>query len=185
MGGMVKRLEKVKFPKNVMKLPLFGDAGVGKSSLAKQLCENDFSSDYDATRGSSFFSKKITIKEQQIKALIFDLGGQKRFFSLDKDYWNGANCALAIFDLTRQKTFQTLKGWLEEFREENPDAPVLIAGNKKDLDDLRAVSKKEGKQLAENYNTNYMEISAKTGEGVKNVFKKVMKMGITNKLPVR
>lgn len=173
---------KAKIAQPVMKLPLFGDAGVGKSSLAKRLCENEFPREYDATKGSSFFTKDFSVKDQDVKALIFDLAGQKRFFSLDDLYWEGASCALAIFDLTRRKTFKTLKGWIDTFREKNPDVPILLAGNKKDLDQLRSVSKEEGNTLAEKYGARYVEVSAKTGRGVQRIFEEIVEMGILNKL---
>lgn len=167
-----------------MKLPLIGDGGVGKSSFAKRLCKDKFPKSYEATKGSGFYSKKFEIKDKELKIILFDLAGQKRFFSLDTLYWKGASCGLAIFDLTRKNTFERLKGWIEKFREANPTAPILIVGNKKDLQDLRTVSKKEGKQLAQKFNAQYFEASAKTGAGVEEIFRKAVKMGIMQDLTV-
>lgn len=166
----------------VMKLPIFGEPGVGKSSLAKRLCRGKFTESYDSTTGSNFFTRSFQLYDKNIDVTIFDLAGQKRFVKLDPLYWQGASCSLAIFDLTRRETFQRLKQWLKRFRKENPKTPILIAGNKKDLDKHRKVSKQEGKTLARKNNAEYMEVSAKTGKGVEIIFKKAVKMGVTKKM---
>ncbi len=179
----MKNVAEVKFPDSmVMKLPLFGEAGVGKSSLAKRLCDNEFPSEYNATKGSGFYSKTFTVQDHDLKAVIFDLAGQERFFDLDGLYWDGASCALPIFDLTRRNTFQTLVEWIDTFRKKNPEAPILVVGNKKDLEEFRAVSQEEGERLADKYDARYMEVSAKTGSGVEKVFKKIVEMSILSKL---
>jgi hypothetical protein len=53
-------------------------------------------------------------------------------------YYRGAAAAIIVYDITRSNTFKTLKGWVDELKNQGPkDIAIAIAGNKADLADQR------------------------------------------------
>lgn len=71
----------------------------------------------------------------------------------------------------RLDSFATLQRWVSELRERNPkDMQIMIAGNKKDLESQRQVSRSEAEAYAESIGAGYVETSAKDDVGVRELF---------------
>lgn len=167
-------MEKKKF---VIKICLLGEANVGKTSLVYRFVENKFREDYKSTLGVNLLKKDIVLEEYgKVSAQIWDLGGQESFKSLRKLYLEGANGALLVYDTTKRKTYEKLSEWMNAFKEARGiDKPLVLIGNKVDLKDKIAVSEKEGADFAKANNTSFLLTSAKTGEGVEESFKNLIK----------
>ena len=95
-------------------------------------------------------------------------------------HYRRAEGALVVFDVTKEKTFENVSRWIEELRvQAEPDAIVVLVGNKIDLceknSSLRRVTKEEAKLLAQNYNALYEETSAVTAQNVTEVFEKLLR----------
>ena len=97
-------------------------------------------------------------------------------------YYKGASAAVIVYDITKQSSFDALNRWVDELKQRAPPNIILaIAGNKIDLADQRTVSK----ETVENYlkelseagckDPIYRECSAKSGEGVRDLFEEVCK----------
>ncbi|MFW9900003.1 MAG: GTP-binding protein [Candidatus Thorarchaeota archaeon] len=152
-----------------------GDGGVGKTALTLRFSKGFFTEDYKMTIGVDFHVKTINIDSIEgpirAKLQIWDTGGQERFSSIRPMYYRGSLGALLIFDLTSIASFEHLPQWIEEVRANvKTEIPLLLVGNKSDLDNLRAVSLEEINEFTSNFNLYYMETSAKTGEGVGDCF---------------
>lgn len=155
----------------VVKLCLLGEANVGKTSLVYRFIENKFRDNYKSTLGVNLLKKDLDVGDYKgVSAQIWDLGGQESFKSLRKLYLEGANGALVIYDMTKQKSFDKLNEWVQSFREARPLEPILLIGNKSDLKDKIKVGENELKSYAETNNTEYLVTSAKTGNNVKKAF---------------
>ncbi len=48
-------------------------------------------------------------QEKKIRFFIWDIGGQDRFKSLRRNFYDGPNGALLVFDLSRVQTFSEMK----------------------------------------------------------------------------
>jgi Ras-related protein Rab-1A len=84
-----------------------------------------------------------------------------------------------VLDLTNRSSFEGVEKWMEDVNTYGPkDCVIIIVGNKSDLDDDRQVSYTEAYNLAKKYDTVYIEVSAKTGYNVLNVFEELTKMMI-------
>ena len=79
--------------------------------------------------------------------------------------------AIAVFDITRARTFQNIVNWLDELRRKGPqDMTILSIGNKQDLKKRREVGENQAQELADQNNITYMETSALTNENVSETF---------------
>lgn len=158
----------------VFKVILTGPAAVGKTSLLQRFVHNNFSESYSLTIGVDFLSKQVELEDNKSARLtIWDIGGQKRFEFMRSKFYNGANGALLVFDLTREETFEKIKDSLEVLkREAGTHVDFILVGNKADLIESvgRVIPKKKAKNFAEDQGSFYIETSAKTGDSVEEAF---------------
>ena len=85
-------------------------------------------------------------------------------------FYRGAQGAVVIFDVTNRETFNRATKWfkeLNEFAEGNPK--IILVGNKIDLPN-RVISNEEATALAQQYNCNFLEVSALLGTNVNEIF---------------
>ena len=121
----------------------------------------------------------------QAKIHIWDTGGQEQFRSMLSMYYRDAAGALICFDLTNPKSFSSVNYWIEEMEKNNNSDKgnfvLAMAGNKCDLDSQKMISYAEANELALEKNLIYQETSAKSGEGVQEVFMEMIKQIIIKK----
>jgi small GTP-binding protein len=154
--------------KYIIKLCLLGDGAVGKTSLVRRFVFDVFDDKYIQTFGTKVSKKSMVIEGETMDLLIWDILGQKTHESLHEAYYRGAAGALAVCDFTRPETMKNLKSWIGSFRSVVGDPPVLILGNKSDLD--KAYSVADLKAFASSIGCEILETSAKTGLNVENAF---------------
>ena len=158
-------------PKYIIKIVLLGEANVGKTSLVYRYIENKFRENYKSTLGVNLLKKDLAIEGYgDISAQIWDLGGQESFKSLRKLYLEGANGAFAVYDMTSKKTFEKVNDWVRDFRESRDDAPIILIGNKSDLERQIKITERESKEYANTNNLGMIITSAKTGQNVEEAF---------------
>ncbi len=157
----------------VFKVIIIGPGAVGKTSLLHRFVENKFSFRYKLTIGADFLSKIIDYNDSTVKLQIWDIGGQDRYKFLRSSFFDGANGALIVFDISRWHTFEELEDWLSDLREyAGKNIPFAVIGNKVDLIDKRdeLYERESGEVFAKKEETFYIETSAKTGEKVEEAF---------------
>lgn len=167
------------------KLPIFGDAGVGKTTLTHRYLHGLFKASYHGTIGIDFFLKRFVIDGKKVSLQIWDFAGEEKFRFLLPGIINGANGTIFMFDITRYVTFQNLTNWLSVFNKANKThgqkVPVFLVGSKTDLEGLRTVPSEEGKKFVKAHNlVDYIECSSKNGENVEEIFKAITKIMISN-----
>ncbi len=167
--------------KNVLarfKIPIFGDAGVGKTTLVNRYLTGIFKEKYITTLGMDFYLKKLTVDGKIISLQIWDFAGEEKFRFLMPSCVKGSHGAIFMFDITRYKTFENLKNWLEVFNEvneaENQEVYTILLGGKLDLSDFREVPSELGIEFAkENGFIGYLECSSKKGINILEPFEKL------------
>ena len=152
------------------KIVFIGNPSTGKTSLLNRIVNDKFIPDYDSTIGVDFFTKTIYYNESIFKIQLWDSAGQEKYRSLIPSYIRGASIIFLIFDLSWRESFDAIKNWLGFVNQyANKDQiKLILVGNKNDLE--RKVKTEEGKKLAEKEEMLYFETSAKTAEGVVNMF---------------
>ena len=155
-----------------IKIITLGDSHVGKSCLIVKYIENRFSISYASTIGFDLKHKQIILKDgNKVRLTLFDTAGQERFRSLAKNYIRKANGILLIYDISDKSTFISIEKWMENIQDEIDDKiPIILVGNKSDLNDKRKVSTEEGKKKANEYGFPFYETSCKTGVNVNKCF---------------
>jgi small GTP-binding protein len=162
-------------PKYIIKITLLGEKNVGKTSLVYRYIENKFRDSYKATLGVNLLKKDMDVDGNGVSVQIWDLGGQESFRSLRKLYLEGANGAFVMFDLTDRKTFDKLNEWIESFKEARGEQPMVLIGNKSDLENQRKITDMEASNYAKDNNMELILTSAKTGQNVEEAFIRLTK----------
>ena len=154
-----------------LKLMILGDSSVGKSSILRKYCKNEFYEKYVATIGIDFQIKNVNINNKKIKLQIWDTAGQERYRVVTKNYFNSSDGFIIIYDITNKDSFDNISNWIEQITTiVGKNVKCIIFGNKKDLKEKRKVEFDEGKELAEKYNCNFFETSAKEGDNIEEGF---------------
>ena len=160
-----------------IKICLLGDVAVGKTSIASRFCKNVFNESYVNTIGGAYQQQTILLDNDiKMKLHVWDTSGDERFKSMTNLYYRDAQVAILTYDITNSQSFEGLSFWLSELNDKvNKDNMLLfLAGNKCDVDNnMKRVSSKEAKEFAEQNNMFFFETSAKTGTGIKELFKTI------------
>ena len=155
-----------------MKLVVIGEAGVGKTSLIRRLSEDKFDTSYLMTIGMDPIAVKFPItknnEQKTFEVVFWDIAGQDQFRVIRDLFYRGAEAAVAVFDLTRKDTLSKLNGWIKEFYNIVGEKPLLVLGNKEDMEDYISISNAEiNGFLVQNHVKKYYAVSAKTGSKVR------------------
>ena len=154
-----------------------GDSEVGKSCFLMRYSDNVFVENYITTIGLDYKLKNVKLDSgKTIKVQLWDTAGQDKYRTIAKNYFKGSHGILLLYDITKQSSFNNIREWIQDIREEvSPKAIIFLIGNKIDLADQRKISKEKGIELAEEYKLPFFEASAKSGENVDEVFKALYK----------
>ncbi|KAL7712969.1 Rab family GTPase [Entamoeba marina] len=148
---------------------VLGESAVGKTSLISRYVKDHFDATFLATTGIDFVAKTVKISTTNAKLKIWDTAGQERFRTIVPNYYRNVYGVVVVFDVSSRKSFENVTYWMKDVREKGMDnLSVALVGNKTDLD--RLVTQEEAQQLAEQTEAKYYESSAKTGDGVNNIF---------------
>ncbi|MFO8018544.1 MAG: GTP-binding protein [Promethearchaeia archaeon] len=172
---MSHHIQTTKSRPRYFKLILLGSKAVGKTTLVNSFLKNERVLDYRPTLGTAISKKDYYLqgfKDDKVKFLIYDLAGQDFFKRVRHDYYEGANCAFIVYDVTRPETFdEALNFWYKDARKELGNIPFVLVGNKIDLEDQREVSKEEGFTQSEKIRSLFIETSALENVNVQDAFK--------------
>jgi len=152
----------------VKKICLLGDGEVGKTSLIRRYVLDLFDDQYIQTFGAKVSKKVLDLEDVNLTLMIWDVLGQKTQKALHSTYYAGANGALLVCDMTRPETFEHLKHWSADLLEVSGEIPVIILGNKCDLE--MKIDPLDLEDFAATLGCPMMLTSAKTGQGVQEAF---------------
>ncbi|KAI4521257.1 hypothetical protein K523DRAFT_238748 [Schizophyllum commune Tattone D] len=159
-----------------VKILLIGNSQVGKSSLLLRFLNTNesFDAKIAATVGMDFHLHAMTVNGRKVRLSIWDTAGQERFRSLTKNFYRGAQGVVLVYDVCDRESFEALRQWYTDVETRAPsDTVKILVANKVDKSEGRQVSRDEGAAYATQMKSLYVQASAKTAEGVKEVFEKV------------
>ena len=177
---MFKIEQKIAF-----KVCVFGDGGVGKTTLIRRFSTGVFAEDLKMTIGADFSVKNIDLDGRTATLRIWDFAGEDRFRVLLPAFAKGADGGIFMYDTTRFSSLGQIKDWLsifEYFGSENKSKiPIIMVGGKVDLEDKRSVTSEEAMELSNTYELKgYFECSSKTGDNVEEAFEFIARRMVEN-----
>ena len=106
------------------KVVLVGESGVGKTSINNRFIKGTFSNNEVPTTSAAYSEKTLKIDEYEgitIKFDIWDTAGQEKYRSIGKIFYNDADIAIIVYDITNKDSFDEIKKyWYKQIEEFSP-----------------------------------------------------------------
>ena len=151
-----------------------GDTSVGKTSITNRLIDDKFNQFEPPTIGANYQPYISVVNEQKVEIQIWDTAGQEKFKSLAPIYFRNASAAIAVFSLTSRPSFIGIDKWINDFIDTaGSSALVFLAANKCDCEEEITVPIEEAKNYAEEKGYKFFVTSAKTGQGIHELFEQL------------
>jgi len=154
------------------KLVVLGAGGVGKSALTIMYVKSQFVEQYDATI-EDIYRKTVSVDDFPCMLDILDTAGQEEYSVMRDGYFRHGEGFFLVYSVTSRASFQEvikLRAQIMRVKEDSGKIPIILVGNKCDLEDNRQVLKNEGEDLARSWKVPFFETSAKMRINVENSF---------------
>nr|XP_016852435.1 PREDICTED: LOW QUALITY PROTEIN: ras-like protein family member 12 [Anolis carolinensis] len=141
---------------------ILGCRGSGKSALTVKFLTKRFISEYDPNLEDTYASEEV-VDQQPVLMKVMDTADQDVPVSCER-YLNWANAFIVVYSINNRKSFEATPTYLDiivlHLKNAQLEAPVLLIGNKLDMEQYRQVTKAEGISVATKYGTLFYEVSA-------------------------
>ncbi|KAH0793267.1 small GTP-binding protein [Histomonas meleagridis] len=160
----------------IYKIVVLGTGGVGKSALSIQFVKGEFVVDYEPTIEENH-KKTFVVDNKSIQVEILDTAGMETIDHLRQTSLRAGQGFLLIYSIDDHHSFDRVSEIYEDLltTKNVSSVPLVICGNKCDLENQREVQTQEGKDLAERLHGKFYETSAKTKENVNQVFSEIVR----------
>ena len=156
---------------NSIKIAVLGKGVVGKSSLTYRFINYDVSTEHDATIEDRYKSN-LNIEGTNYEVEILDTAGEEDYQNMMDMWISFGEGFLLVFAINDKESFNLIK--LKHDRilkgKHGVKCPILLVGNKQDLENERQVNYSEAKEMADKWGIEYIETSAKTNFNCKEAF---------------
>jgi len=171
-------------PLNSLKCVVVGDGAVGKTSMLITYTKNEFPKEYVPTVFDNYFDNMV-VDGKPINLGLWDTAGQESYDRLRPLSYPQTDIFLLCFAVDNHVSYGNVRDtWIQEIRHHCPKTPVILVGTKIDLRQEQSVIQKrkrerqrplltpsDGQNLAREIGAvRYLECSALTQRGLKNVF---------------
>ena len=165
----MQKIKRTKF--NVC---LLGEGKVGKTCILSVYNGNPFDENTLVTIGLDHYIDTVKFDGVDYKIKIFDTAGQERYRSISTNTIQLSDGFIIVYAVNDKKSFKTIDYWINVIDEkcDIKSKILMLVGNKIDVEN-REVSNEEGVNYAKSKNMKYFETSAKTGFGIKTLFKEM------------
>uniref|UniRef100_UPI003AAF55E1 ras-related protein Rab-44 n=1 Tax=Centroberyx gerrardi TaxID=166262 RepID=UPI003AAF55E1 len=161
---------------NCYNVVMVGNSNVGKTSFMKRVQSGMFSLDFCASVGIDTCMQSVRVDGKTVVLQLWDTAGQERFHSITRQVFHKAQAILLMYDVTSFQSFSDVRYWVSCIQEGAVENVIIILlGNKSDCAE-RQVQSHQGEVLAKDYNIDFMECSAATGENVMQSLETVARM---------
>jgi small GTP-binding protein len=160
-----------------------GNTEVGKTAYLIRNTENKFKPSL-STVGIDMRNKKIELENgKKVNVKFYDTSGQERYHSLSANFIKRADGIILMYDITNRESFDAISRWWHDIKEHKEnDFPVILVGNKCDLENERKVKKEEGESKSKEYNAKFYEVSNKDGTNVDESSRELIKI-VLSRMP--
>ncbi|KAF9462826.1 ras protein [Collybia nuda] len=153
------------------KIVVVGGGAVGKSALTIQFIQGHFPDEYDPTIEDSY-RKQCVIDDEVALLDILDTAGQHEYGAMRDQYMRTGEAFLLVYSITSRLSFDELPHLQQQILrvKDQETFPMLLVANKCDLEYERAVSRNEGRTLAQSFSCPFLETSARLRINVDEAF---------------
>ena len=156
---------------NKLKVVLLGYGAVGKSALTQRFVNGSFMQNLDPTV-EDVYQKEVKVKNHLEVLDILDTAALESFISMIDLYIRNGEGFMLVYSITSKQSFldiQHMRSKIQKIKGVS-FVPMILVGNKCDLDSHREVSFDDGEKLSKEWDVPFYETSAKTYENVETVF---------------
>ena len=178
--------EEKKYINFFMKLLILGDSLVGKTTLISRFVKSYISNNQENNFGKCKLSFENNTKTIIINNIICEMQiwepSVKEYNTITKQFYRDCNGCILLYDITNKESFLNIeKIWLNEIKDNyNSDFPIIIVGNKKDLENKREVSFNELVSFCHKNYLDYSEVSSFMNSQVDEIFNLIAQKIIEN-----
>ncbi|KAH0791534.1 ras-related protein Rab-37-like isoform X3 [Histomonas meleagridis] len=148
-----------------------GDYGVGKTSLIKRFVDGTFESYPVLTIGHDFYNRSIVVDDENVEFKLFDRPASEPSSYIRQHRVKKGNCYLINYSIDIRSSIESIEKIYHEIVDIiGKNVPIMICGNKCDLEEQRVISKHEGKNLAKRLGVGFVETSALSNTNVDETF---------------
>ena len=124
-----------------LKAVVLGSGGVGKSALTVKFVTGTFIERYDPTV-EDFYRKEIEVDGEPSVLEILDTAGTEQFASMRDLYIKNGQGFVVVYSIASLQTFYDIRSMKDQIIrvKRRPKVPIILVGNKRDLEDQREVS---------------------------------------------
>ena len=153
------------------KIVVFGAGAVGKSALTIQFVQGYFITDYDPTIEDAY-KRVLNVDGENVQLDILDTAGQDDFAPMRTAYMRQGKGFIIVYAIDERSSFEEVEVFHRDLTrvKGSEHVPVVICGNKCDLEEKRAVSKQEGEELASKLGAIFFETSALANIHIEDAF---------------
>ncbi|PRP88588.1 Rho GTPase [Planoprotostelium fungivorum] len=179
-----------------VKLVAVGDGAIGKTCLLIAYTTNSFPEEYVPTVFDNY-SANVMVDGKTVSLGLWDTAGQEDYDRLRPLSYPSTDMFLICFSLVSPASFLNVKSkWYPEVHHHCPTSRIMLIGTKTDLRDdketlakladlgQKPITQLQGEEMAKEIGAEgYMECSALTQKGLKQVFDEAIKLVIFKKKP--
>jgi len=156
--------------KREFKIAIVGSGGVGKSCMTLYYIKGVFQSEYDPTIEDSYV-KEVMLDGIKRKLTVQDTAGQEEYRSMLEATIQDTDGFIMVYSLVNEDSLEELYPLLERLKKKKGDRiPLILAGNKSDLQDDRKISSETGRRAATRMGALFVETSAFLGDNIEKCF---------------
>ena len=159
------------------KVCMVGLYGTGKTSLVQRFVHSLFSERYLSTVGVKIDRKPVELDGTSLTLILWDLAGRDGHEDITTSYLRGTHAILYVADGTRRETCDQLPELRALVREAAGEVPEVLALNKSDLKERWALTIDDEQALSRAFDL--VRSSAKTGDGVEDIFRRIGRATLT------